>query len=106
MYQATSKATTGYVWPVFAYTHRQGISVTGGYVYHGTEFPGMQGLYVFGDYGSGNIWTLKLVNGQWQERLARNTFYKISTFGVDDSGELWVADYSVGRIHRVPDLSR
>jgi glucose/arabinose dehydrogenase len=106
LYRATSKASTGFVWPVFAYTHRQGISVTGGYVYHGSAYPGMQGKYVFGDYGSGNIWTLTGSGSQYAERLARKTFYRISTFGVDGSGELWVADYAAGRIHRIDDLSQ
>jgi glucose/arabinose dehydrogenase len=104
-FKATSKKS-GFVWPVFAYTHREGISVTGGYVYRGATYPGMQGMYVFGDYGSGNIWTIRRDGAKWAEHLARETFYKISTFGVDGSGELWVADYAAGRIHRVDDLSR
>jgi len=105
-FKATSKTLAGYVWPVFAYTHRQGISVTGGYVYNGSAYPGMRGLYVFGDYGSGNIWTIRHEGTTFAENLARKTFYKISTFGVDGSGELWVADYSAGRIHRLDDLSK
>jgi glucose/arabinose dehydrogenase len=106
MFNATNKVIAGFEWPVFAYTHRQGISVTGGYVYRGSAYPGMNGLYVFGDYGSGNIWTLKKNGTAWTEHLARTTFYKISTFGVDGSGELWVADYAAGRIHKLDDLSR
>jgi len=105
LFKATSKQP-GFVWPVFAYTHREGISVTGGYVYRGSAYPGMQGMYVFGDYGSGNIWTIRRNGTKWSEHLARTTFYKISTFGADGSGELWVADYAAGRIHRVDDLSR
>ena len=105
LFKATSKQP-GVVWPVFAYTHRQGISVSGGYVYRGSAYPRMKGLYVFGDYGSGNIWTIRRDGARWSEHLARKTFYKISTFGVDGSGELWVADYVAGRIHRLDDLSR
>lgn len=105
-FKATSKQTAGFEWPAFAYTHRDGISVTGGYVYRGAAYPDMQGLYVFGDYGSGNIWTLRRNGTQWAQHLANETFYKISTFGVDGSGELWVADYAVGTIHRVDDLGR
>lgn len=105
VFKAKSKGP-GFVWPAFAYTHRQGISVTGGYVYRGAAYPAMQGMYVFGDYGSGSIWTLTRKGTRWAEKLARKTFYKISTFGVDGSGELWVADYSTGVIHRLDDLSR
>jgi len=104
-FKATTKQA-GYVWPVYAYTHRQGISVTGGYVYRGSRYPAMQGKYVFGDYGSGNIWTVTRNGDVFSERLASESFYRISCFGVDGSGELWVADHSAGRIHHVGDLTR
>jgi glucose/arabinose dehydrogenase len=42
--------------PVAQYGRSQGFSVTGGYVYRGTAIPALQGRYVFGDFGSGNIW--------------------------------------------------
>jgi glucose/arabinose dehydrogenase len=102
---ATSKQP-GFTWPVFAYTHREGKGVTGGYVYHGSAYPKMQGMYVFGDRDSGNIWTIRRNGKRYVERLARETLYKISTFGLDGTGELWVADYVSGRIHMVDDLSR
>lgn len=39
--------------PIFAYPHKLGKSVTGGYVYRGCEYPNLNGLYVFGDFMSG-----------------------------------------------------
>ena len=44
------------VQPVAQYTHAQGCSVTGGYVYRGKAVP--QGRYVYGDYCSGRIWSI------------------------------------------------
>lgn len=37
----------------------EGFSVVGGIVYRGSRIPELQGSYVFGDYGSGNIWALE-----------------------------------------------
>ena len=80
--------------------------MTGGYVYRGSAHPAMRGLYVFGDYGSGRIWTLTKSGAAYRMRLALNTSYAISTFGADASGEIWVADWNAGVIHRLGDLSR
>lgn len=96
----------GYWWPVAEYDHSEGASLTGGYVYRGRRYPGMQGLYVFGDFVSGRIWTLEADGENWKRRLAKDTQYAISTFGVDGDGELWVADWDAGALHRLGDLSR
>ena len=54
------------VFPVLDYAHgsatNQGNSITGGFVYQGTNYPGLKGLYVFGDYVSGNVWTINPTN--------------------------------------------
>jgi glucose/arabinose dehydrogenase len=47
------------VWPVVTYTHDDGCSVTGGYVYQGTDIPALSGRYVYGDFCSGILWSLK-----------------------------------------------
>jgi len=44
--------------PVIDYPRSDGTSITGGIVYRGSSLPGMQGTYIFGDYGSGSIWGL------------------------------------------------
>lgn len=41
--------------PIFAYPHKLGKSVTGGYVYRGCEMPNLNGLYIFGDFMSGYV---------------------------------------------------
>jgi quinoprotein glucose dehydrogenase len=45
--------------PVFAYTHAEGISVTGGFVYRGSRLPRLEGCYLFADWGSGAVWGLR-----------------------------------------------
>jgi glucose/arabinose dehydrogenase len=96
----------GSTWPVAEYSHAEGSAITGGYVYRGAAHPAMRGMYVFGDFGSGRIWTLRKSGATWVRRLASTTTYAISTFGVDGSGELWAADWATGTIHRLGDLSR
>ncbi|XP_077636952.1 HHIP-like protein 1 [Crocuta crocuta] len=55
------------VLPIFAYPHKLGKSVTGGYVYRGCEYPNLNGLYIFGDFMSGRLMSLRenLETGQW-----------------------------------------
>jgi putative heme-binding domain-containing protein len=48
-----------YTPPVFSYPHRLGVSVTGGFVYRGSQAPRMEGWYVFADYESRRIWALQ-----------------------------------------------
>lgn len=89
--------------PIFEYTRESGdISITGGYVYRGSISPTLRGLYIFGDYVSGRIWALREENGGWaRELLIRPPNFRISTFGQDQAGEVYVANYSGGGIHRI-----
>ncbi len=80
--------------PVAEYSHSEGgCSVTGGYVYRGAELPEWQGIYLYGDYCSGIIWGLIRSGGGWQSQvLFSQTGMNISSFGVDEAGELYIAD--------------
>jgi glucose/arabinose dehydrogenase len=52
--------------PVLEYFHgsatNQGNSVTGGFIYQGINYPGLNGLYVFGDFVTGSVWTFNPTN--------------------------------------------
>jgi glucose/arabinose dehydrogenase len=87
------------VLPIAEYDHSQGCSVTGGYVYRGEALPALQGVYIYGDWCSGNIWaTYRDASGAWQTlEFLRRTGMSISSFGEDEAGELYVVDYS-GRV--------
>ena len=92
--------------PVFEYNHAEtvsGCAVTGGYVYRGA-MPEWYGIYFYGDYCTGNIWAaLRLVNGAEELFNAERLFElsaNISSFGVDEAGELYLVDYS-GNILRL-----
>jgi glucose/arabinose dehydrogenase len=51
--------------PIYEYDHDVGISVIGGYVYHGKSLPELEGKYIYGDY-NGKIWSLTSSGGKWQ----------------------------------------
>lgn len=98
---------SGKVLPVAEYDHTLGCSVTGGHVYRGTSYPQMRGYYFYGDFCSGLIYTLynDSANG-WTSILAADTSYTVSSFGEDEQGELYLADYSGGKIYRIVYLLR
>lgn len=80
----------GFVDPVWSYGRDQGISVTGGYVYRGKALPDLAGWYVYADYGTGRVWALRLDGGEANNRLLVDTDLMISSFGVDESDELYI----------------
>ncbi|WP_293178862.1 PQQ-dependent sugar dehydrogenase [Oceanithermus sp.] len=90
----------GLVPPILEYGHDQGCSITGGYVYRGQAIPGLVGAYLFGDYCSGTIWTARWENGAWTSQVLLRTKLKISSFGEDAAGELYVVDYG-GTVYRI-----
>lgn len=88
----------GLTLPVLDYGHEEGGSVTGGHVYRGRALPGLCGAYVFGDFVSGRMWAARVEDGKVHRALLKPTGLGISTFGVGDDGELYLADYGGGRI--------
>jgi glucose/arabinose dehydrogenase len=87
--------------PVVVYQHSLGCSVTGGGVYRGTDISSMQGIYLYGDYCSGRIWGLIDEGSGWQSQELEDTAYRISTFGSDENGEMYLADLNNGQIFRI-----
>jgi glucose/arabinose dehydrogenase len=91
----------------------EGRSVTGGYVYRG-PVESLRGLYIFGDFVSGNIWSLPvselvigstLPNSRFTVRRTDFTpnagaIGNIPSFGVDQAGNLYIVDFD-GEIFRI-----
>ncbi len=97
-YPPGSQCTTvGLALPIAEYDHTFGCSVTGGYVYRGTNVPELAAKYLFGDYCSGRLWSLTETSpGRWTMALLLQTGLNISSFGEDQSGEVYVVDYRGG----------
>lgn len=95
--------TTGeLVWPVATYTHEDGnCSVTGGVVYHGVAVPELSGRYVYGDFCSGTLWSLRGTpkGGAADVRRERARVPQLTHVGTDAQGELVLAS-ATGAIYR------
>lgn len=83
--------------PVLAYGRSTGTCVIGGYVYRGALHPELVGKYLFGDHGSGRIWSLDAsgsspVVTQLTTLTSHGPGPKrgMGSFGIDASGEVYV----------------
>ena len=80
--------------PVAEYEHNLGCSVTGGLVYRGDALPEWQGVYLYGDFCTGRIWGLLQVDGLWKEQVLMETDFLIASFGQDEAGNIYLADFA------------
>ncbi|XP_017290303.1 HHIP-like protein 1 [Kryptolebias marmoratus] len=117
------------VLPIYAYPHKMGKSVTGGYVYRGCEYPNLNGMYIFGDFMSGRLMSLQedKSSGRWKYNeicmgmgltcafpgLVNNYQQYIISFAEDESGELYFLSTGLpsatspsGVVYKVVDPSR
>lgn len=90
----------GFAMPIVEYGHDVGSSVTGGYVYRGAAEPELYGTYFYADFSTGRIWGLQVSGGGAETRELLDTDLMIASFGEDDDGELYVADFN-GGVYRV-----
>lgn len=90
--------------PVLEYGHEKGrCSIIGGYVYRGRALAGFAGQYLYGDYCSGEIFALpNIYTGDTihNPRVILKTAIRISSFGQDENGELYVLDHG-GGLYRI-----
>ena len=98
---STNCTDPSFTMPILEYTHAQGAcSITGGYRYRGTQIPSLKGAYLYGDYCTGSIWTATQTNGVWTSKTLFTTTIRISSFGEDVSGELYVMDVAKGIVYK------
>ncbi len=103
-YNAASCDSAGMLPPIAEYSHAEGCSVTGGYVYRGADIPQLEGTYVYGDYCSGRIWGVfyNPAGGPFSQVLL-DSGRVISSFAEGHDGELYLLDYTQGSIYRLVD---
>jgi glucose/arabinose dehydrogenase len=99
--------------PIFDYAHGTlGQTVIGGYVYRGSAIPDLEGVYFFGDFVSGGIYSFRYDGtsvSEFTDRTAElgNPFgaFQLSSFGEDSQGELYALglDGTVYKVIPVPE---
>jgi glucose/arabinose dehydrogenase len=106
----SAKRSSAYVWPIFNYAHPYGESITGGYVYRGSEYPALVGTYVYADYVNGWIGGIRRTAPDGtkystpEKRKLLTTSGNPASFGVDEANELYLVDLkgSVYQVQGVP----
>jgi glucose/arabinose dehydrogenase len=90
------------VFPLLEYSHAGGAcSISGGYRYRGTQIPSLKGAYVYGDYCTGTITKATQFGTSWTPSTLFATTLRISAFGEDLSGELYVMDVAKGIVYKI-----
>ncbi|MEW5700884.1 MAG: PQQ-dependent sugar dehydrogenase [Candidatus Zixiibacteriota bacterium] len=96
--------------PIHEYTHSDGCSITGGYVYRGCAIAELAGTYVFADYCAGTIWSFQydgVTKSNFQDRTAEldppgtPAISQVTSFGEDAYGELYILDYFDGEAYKI-----
>ncbi len=97
--------------PIRTFNHSAGhCSVTGGHVYRGCAIPDLAGTYFYADFCSNRIWSFQLNAGHvinFMDRTAEldppgaQSITSISSFGVDECGEIYICDLNGGEIFKI-----
>jgi glucose/arabinose dehydrogenase len=93
----------GLLLPAVTYTHDDGCSVTGGFVYRGQDIPALRGHYLYADYCEGWIRSFRYENGRATDARTWDTLQNvgnISSFGEDARGELYVLAHD-GSVYKI-----
>jgi uncharacterized repeat protein (TIGR01451 family) len=106
---ATGCDSTGLTDPIYEYEHSNNrCSITGGFVYRGSQYPALADRYLYADFCTGEVWSLTAVGGNWNGTLTNNSLAggigQIATFGEDANGEVYLGTFSsTGLIYRIQD---
>lgn len=77
--------------PYYEYPHSEGQCIIGGFVYRGSEIPGLVGQYIYGDFVQGTIYALKKnSNGSFTRTLISSEAQYFAGFGLDANNEIYV----------------
>jgi glucose/arabinose dehydrogenase len=94
--------------PQIEYSHAEGRSITGGYVYRSTRIPGLAGVYFYADYESQRVWTAKFDGGSVCDNVEvsedldpEGVLTSVSSFGQDASGEVYITNIGDGFVYRI-----
>ena len=94
--------SAGVTMPLLDYDHRDGCSITGGYVYRGAALPEITGRYFYSDFCGGWLRSFLATGGVATEQTdwGITPVGNIQSFGVDSRNELYVLT-SAGAIYKL-----
>ena len=105
-FQVSGCDRTGLTLPVLEYSHQEGCSITGGYVYRGSAIPDLQGHYFYADFCQGWVRSLRYAGGVVTDQASWPTLIPggpILSFGEDSAGELYILQAGGGVFKIVPE---
>lgn len=106
-----------YTDPFYVYSHSDGISITGGYVYRGTMLGDNFGKYFFGDFGFRRLWAATMAFNGAGEAITPSSVIEhtgtlglpvtgtISSIDVDSNGELYLVTWDAGIVYKLMPLN-
>jgi uncharacterized repeat protein (TIGR03806 family) len=88
--------------PIVEHPHSDFRSITGGYVCRSERLPELKGAYIYGDYDTGKLWSLKYDGDKVtaHQQLA-DTQIRIVEFTQDAAGEVYLVDFAGGGLHKI-----
>ena len=87
--------------PIAQYGRSLGFSTTGGVVYRGSAIPNLVGRYLFGDFGTGALWSIARTTQPTMTMGAGfSTNLQIASFGQDVDGEAYIVHLG-GTLHKI-----
>lgn len=100
----TGDRSVAMVDPIFEYSHDEGASITGGFVYRGTRVPELDGVYLFSDFAAATLRGLVVTDGRLDQQAVIPTtgdpMSQVSSFAEDAAGDVYVLNLS-GQILRI-----
>jgi glucose/sorbosone dehydrogenase len=95
--------------PILEYSHAEGCSITGGYIYRGCRMSGLSGRYFYADFCSSFIKSFRMVGGALTDSHDHTAelapgggafINQISSFGEDARGEIYITDRG-GEVYKI-----
>lgn len=88
--------------PIVEHSHNDFRSITGGTTFDSPRLPELQGAYIYGDYDTGRLWSLRYQQGKVLEhRQLADTQIRLVEFARDPQGEIYLVDFVGGEFHRL-----
>lgn len=90
--------------PIVEHSHNEARSITGGYIQNVSGNDPLNGAYIYGDYDTGKIWSLRYdrtAKKVLEHRELTDTTLRVVAFGQDHAGQVYIVDFIGGAIHKL-----